>query len=59
MSHNKITSEGAKLIAEAIKVNKTLQELDISSNNISDDGAAAISDALKTNNSLQDTEHVI
>ena len=50
---NEITSEGAKLIAEAIKVNKTLQELDISHNNISDDGAAAISDALKSNNLLQ------
>ena len=29
MSSSKITSEGAKMIAEAIKVNKTLQELDI------------------------------
>ena len=50
---NRITSEGAFKFAEAIKVNKTLQELDISSNNISDNGAAAISDALKSNNSLQ------
>ena len=52
---NNITSEGAIKIAEAIKVNRTLQlqELDISNNNISDDGAAAISDALKSYNSLQ------
>ena len=52
-SNNKITSKGAIKIAEAIKVNKTLQELDIHDNNISDNGAAAISDALKSNNSLQ------
>ena len=51
--YNMITSEGAIKIAEAIKVNKTLQELDISYNCISDNGAAAISDSLKTNNSLQ------
>ena len=51
--NNKITSEGAKLIAVAIKMNNTLQELDISDNNISDDGAAAISDALKSNDMLQ------
>ena len=50
---NKITREGATKIAVAIKVNKILQELDISGNNISDNGAAAISDALKSNNSLQ------
>ena len=52
-SNNSITSEGAIRIAEAIKVNTTLQELDISSNSLSDHGAAAISDALKSNNSLQ------
>ena len=51
--NNKITNEGAIKIAEAIKVNKTLQELYINNNNISDDGAAAISNALKSNNSLQ------
>ena len=52
-STNKITNEGAIKIAEAIKVNKTVQKLWISFNNISDDGAAAISDALKSNNLLQ------
>ena len=51
--NNMITSEGATKIAEAIKVNKTLQHLNLFNNHISDDGAAAISDALKTNNSLQ------
>ena len=51
--YNYITSEGAIKIAGAIKVNKTLQELDIRQNNISDNGAAAISDALKSNSSLK------
>ena len=49
----KVNNEEVKIIKEAFKVNKTLQELDIFYNNISDDGAAAISDALKSNNSLQ------
>ena len=51
----KITSDEAKMIGEAIKVNKTLlQKLDIKGNSISDDGAAAISDGLKCNISLQE-----
>ena len=50
----KITSYEAKMIGEAIKVNKTLQKLDINNNSISDDGAAAISDGLKCNISLQE-----
>ena len=50
---NMITSEGAIKIAEAILVNKTLRELDISFNSISDYGAAVISDALISNNSVQ------
>ena len=49
-----ITSDEAKMIGEAIKVNKTLQKLDINNNSISDDGAAAISDGLKCNISLQE-----
>ena len=51
---NKITSDEAKMIGEAIKVNKTLQKLNITNNNISDDGATAISDGLKYNISLQE-----
>ena len=50
----KFTNEGAKMIGEAIKVNKTLKKLYISHNSISDDGAAAISDGLKCNISLQE-----
>ena len=51
---NYITNKGAIMIGEAIKVNKTLQKLDISYNSISDDGAAGISDGLKCNISLQE-----
>ena len=49
-----ITSDEAKMIGEAIKVNKTLKKLDVYHNSISDDGAAAISDGLKCNISLQE-----
>ena len=52
--NNKVTNEGAKMISEAIKMNKTLQKLQITHNSISDDGAAAISDGLKCNSSLQE-----
>ena len=52
--NNTITSEGGKMIGEAIKVNKILKKLDIHGNSISDDGAAAISDGLKYNISLQE-----
>ena len=53
-SRNKITSEGAKYIADAIRVNTTLEKLDLSCNAVSDDGAAAISDSLQFNISLQE-----
>ena len=54
MLRNTITGREARMICEAIKVNKTLQKLDISRNSISDNGAAAISDVLKCNISLQE-----
>ena len=51
-----ITSEGVKLIAKAIKVNKALKKLIISDsdNRMFDDGATAISDGLESNNLLQE-----
>ena len=49
-----ITNNGAITIAEAIRLNTTLQKLNISNNSISDDGAAAISDNLKFSTSLQE-----
>ena len=39
-------------IAEAIKVNNTLTELDLSENNISYSGATSIAEAIKVNNTL-------
>jgi len=49
-----ITIEGAKKIAEAIQVNKTLQKLDISSQVICNDGIMAIGESLKVNATLKD-----
>ena len=54
MSTNKITSEGAKYIAEIIQVNTTLEKLYLSDNAISNDGAIAISTSLRFNISLQE-----
>ena len=54
IEYSKITNKGAKLLAEAIKVNKILKILHINSNRVSDDGIASISDSLKSNNSLQE-----
>ena len=54
LQYERITSEGAKLIAAAIKVNVILKKLDIQGNSVSDDGTAAISDGLKDNKSLHE-----
>eukprot|EP00948_MAST-09A_sp_MAST-9A-sp1_P000350 g350.t1 len=45
--------QGAEAIADALKVNKTLQRLNLSSTDISYQGAEALADALKENNTLQ------
>ena len=52
LSKNNIGSDGAKMIADALKINQTLTLLDINENNIGDDGAKQIADALKINYSL-------
>ena len=49
ISQCQVSIEGAKVIAEAILVNTTLQKLDISHNNLSDDGVINISECLKSN----------
>ena len=57
LCNKRITSEGAKGIAEAIKMNTTLTIININHNTISDDGVETvdtISDSLKSNNSLQE-----
>ncbi len=46
LNSNNIGDEGAKAIAEALKVNAVLTELHLYHNNISDDGAKAIAEAL-------------
>ena len=50
--HNTITDKGPLKLIEGIKVNTTLQDLDISQNMISDDGTVVISDYLKMNGTL-------
>ena len=46
---NAIGDDGAKAIAEALKVTAVLTELSLYRNNIGDDGAKAIAEALKVN----------
>ena len=52
-SSNSIDYDGAKVIADALKVNHSLEKLYLSWNNIGDDGAKMIADALKVNHSLK------
>jgi len=42
--HNGLGPEGAKALAEALKVNNTLQKLDLRGNNIGAGGAKAIAE---------------
>ena len=47
-----IVTTGASCVGELLKVNNSLQELDISSNPIHDDGVSAVADGLQCNNTL-------
>ena len=47
-----ISAAGATCIAEAIKVNKTLTNLDLSVNDVGDAGATCIAEAIKVNKTL-------
>ena len=49
MHNNRITDVGAAAIAEALKTNRGLTLLSLSSNGISDVGAAALGEALRVN----------
>ena len=49
---SQITSEGIKVLIQAVEVSTTLQNLNISSNAISDDGVLSISNFLKINSTL-------
>ncbi|CAF1561785.1 unnamed protein product [Didymodactylos carnosus] len=51
--HDKdLSAEGARAVANALKINRTLSRLYISNNNISNEGATSIADALKINETL-------
>ncbi|OQS01361.1 hypothetical protein ACHHYP_01177 [Achlya hypogyna] len=50
---NGITSQGARAIAQALKLNATLLQLNLFRNAIGDDGAEALAEALAENHTLQ------
>ena len=47
MGHNSIGGDGAKAIAEALKVNPVLTELNLQMNNMGEAGIKAVQDAVK------------
>ena len=47
MRHNYIADEGAKAIAEALKVNPVLTKLDLKGNYLGEAGKQAVRDAVK------------
>ena len=50
---NAIATEGATALAEMLKENRTLQQLDVSGNSIGQGGATALAEMLKENRTLQ------
>ena len=53
LSRNAIATEGATALAEMLKENRTLQQLDISFNSIGQGGATALAEMLKENRTLR------
>ena len=47
-----IVTTGASCVGELLKVNNSLQELDMYGNSIGDDGVSAVADGLQCNNTL-------
>ena len=47
-----IVTTGASCVGELLKVNNSLQELDMGRNDIGDDGVSAVADGLQCNNTL-------
>ena len=47
-----IVTTGAGCVGELLKVNNSLQELDMSDNPIGDDGMSSVADGLQCNNTL-------
>ena len=58
MSVNLLSDAGATSIAEAIKVNKELTNLNLFNSGISDTGATSIAEAIKVNKTLTNLELV-
>ena len=56
LESNPLGDEGTTCIAEALKINKSLKQLNLFRNNIGAIGAAAISEALKINESLKELD---
>ena len=54
LQSNQVGDEGAIFIAEALKINQSLKQLNLSRSNIGAIGVAAISEALKINQSLKE-----
>jgi hypothetical protein len=52
LGHSPIGAEGAAVLADALKVNRTLTKFHFYENSINDAGAAALADALKINSTL-------
>ena len=53
LSRNSITDRGAATLAEVLKENRTLQQLDVSINSFGNGGATALAEMLKENRTLQ------
>ena len=53
MTTNNITERGAATLAEMLKENRTLEQLDVNHNSIGDGGATALAEMLKENRTLQ------
>ena len=53
---DRIGDEGAKYVAEALKVNTSLTEIDLGWNNIDAEGAKYVAEALKVNTSLTEID---
>jgi hypothetical protein len=56
LDYNEIGVEGARAIANALRINSVLKEIDLHGNRIGDEGARAIAKALEFNASLQNID---
>ncbi|CAM2714794.1 unnamed protein product [Rotaria socialis] len=52
LGYNAITAKGAAIIAESLKYNTTLEELDFHNNHVSDLGVHSLAEILSSNNSI-------